>query len=234
MVLDTLERRINIKDLVLEEPKKRTSLPYDIRDCIAPDHLRWLENLPPANKFDIIDNLQRGLLILFPDRFPVKSVNRNNLLKTFKRLLNPAPGERNDIVYAPHTLNKKRLAANMKFLFPDTDLIDAEEWERLHSMFTASNVRNFQGGVEGAFVLDIFFRSASYIQMISPQKAKEFNLDEDRIWKEGLKQLEFERNRQKYGYFLELAFYMKVLNPERMRNFEITSEDWVGMRKHFV
>lgn len=232
MILGSLEKEggINIKDLVLKEPQKRMGLLYDIRDLITSDHLNRLENLPPSNKFDVIDDFYKGLLILFPDKFSIKSIKAATVIEKFNENFDQRSEE---VLSQQERKDKITQATNIKFLFPNTNLLNTTDWEHIQHSLTSLMLVGRIRAAEFSTILDLFLDYAYYTKIIYPDKAKALSLDTPQIWKECTKQLEMDKHDNRWWHFIKIAAQMKTLSPEKMSQFQIKNEDWMGIKNYF-
>ncbi|MDO8618642.1 MAG: hypothetical protein Q7R49_01715 [Candidatus Daviesbacteria bacterium] len=218
--------RINIGNLNIEEPAPREEL-FDVRESIRHKDLTSLANVPLPQDLDVISEFHRKLFMLLPDRFQVKSLRRDVLLKKYREINSDETFFKMD-----EQLDKLARVAQMQFLFPNTELLDDEvDWGYFKAYF--ANEMNLPGVQAEQEELRNFFGDACYVGMISQEKVKELNLDNDSVWQEGITQLEIWQENKKWGDFLEMAAQMKTLSPEKFKEFKITDQDWKGIKEYF-
>ncbi|MDO8618668.1 MAG: hypothetical protein Q7R49_01845 [Candidatus Daviesbacteria bacterium] len=215
--------KTNIHFLNLEEPQRLSEFPGDVRTWIPAelaDGMQYRHPYLPAPLWDKIDDERRAQLILFSETYPVPTnpATREVLRTSILQLHNTPSAE------GATFLMLFRQAANAKFLFPDEELINDSEWDMIKKYLqTVDWPGNYS-----------YFQYAAAVKMLSPEKAQEFDLDNDRSWQLGLQILKDSREANGWLNFIKTAAYMKIINPEKFKEFEITEADWKSMKEYLL
>ncbi|MDO8618655.1 MAG: hypothetical protein Q7R49_01780 [Candidatus Daviesbacteria bacterium] len=214
-MLESLDK-LNIGSLNIEEPQRRSEFPGDVRDWFRP------EDLPESEQVDgweLVNDAERAKLILFPDIFPVQLLAKERIKRANREGLQSNINNRDVFLYCFDII------ANTNFLYPGEEFFSDLDWESI--------INHLRTKRAASFTPLTYFESAASVSRIDPKRVKQFNLDSDDIWQEGLDLLNKEREDNSWFIFLRLAANMKTLNSEKFKEFEITSEDWRKIKEAF-
>lgn len=257
MVLESLSSdRVNITDLVLEEPREEFTV-FDPRKDIGPTDLEkiknsyWYKDLV-SGQTTRITNTEKAALICFPKEVNPGMLNLNQLMIRLEELKKEHISGVGAYMDWDKTLEQ---ASSIKILFPQTDpdiLITNQDWEVIkecvedirHSYESTKRLMpnsvndGEYGGYEGEHYhigwLRIFFQYGGWIHKILPSKVVELGLNLPEYWQAGRGILENNRREEYWDRFFNSAPDLKILFPDQIHSVALTKDDWARIREYFL
>ncbi|MDO8618638.1 MAG: hypothetical protein Q7R49_01695 [Candidatus Daviesbacteria bacterium] len=224
------DKGTNIADLNLEEPLPSVHI-YDIRKSFTPEQLSSIQS-EHLSRLGMMTEYYKYLFILFPDLFPVKSISSTGLAGMVGEF-NTYFLERGGNLSGNQKKTKLDIAANMQFLFPGVgSLLNSRDLDDLAESLT--KLKQNGAVVSGTTLnvnLNLYFELASKIPIISPELVTD--LDNEIVWREGVRQLQEDKDNKRWESFILLASQMKVISPVKMSEFKITDQDWQEIIANF-
>lgn len=203
------KEKIDVKKLALEEPEKKSELPFDPEKKITPDDWQnlkiYLEKFRNESRWAFFGSLAMEMKILFPERTEELKIDDEAWREMKKSLVRRT--QTDDVAGATREI------AALKVLFP----------ERAPSMLKSLGPDKFWVPQKRRLkeyrehrLWDKFLAHAEKMKIIFPERTTKLNID-DATWgnlKESLRTEATDR-------FAKKAAFMRVLSPDRFADLKI-------------
>ncbi len=216
-MIDAPEGELNIKDFVIDNPRKGAESSFSLTRGISPE--RWDEindrisrvfNENVISKPEVVALIPFALIASKENR-PV--VTDENWDKMKSKLLQASD------VY------KFRIALAMKLLAPERyqqeELIDNDEWEDFRYDFVRTQSDDER---------DSALAMKAVVKLLDPEKADEFIL-EDRTWESIKAAVDASKNVPNIDALAEMLANIKIVDLKKSEEMGITDEDWASIWK---
>lgn len=235
-MLEILERRVNIKSLVLERPISRAGLPFDPeRDLPESQRQRILAGLKEVHDGDLPGPLDWLAFMsdafyakmLFPPGFDAQLGLDNfawyGIAEQFEREKGYLETYRDvsPLVFI-------NIAASLKILFPQRfGELNDDNLNRIWTEAKKELETENEGGSDASFnqvhdFLDLI--------LLFPDRKSDINLDES-LYLSAKRETEDTLQQGKWHDFVSLALSLRLVFPERFTEIKIKTNDWQMMKE---
>jgi hypothetical protein len=217
-----VKTNINIKELVLGDPRKKTELQFDLKRDVGEDY--WVRILGLIEQeFSFLENLDGFAqdTLIYRTSFIAPELVRD-------QITNPSTWDKmKSYIDKKNAVDKLFIAASMSIVSPqkarEVKLLADEDWSELEKDF---NVKKKQ-----SFGRNAAIQNVALLKLIDPEKAKAFKLD-DEEWKdekEGLRSIISDKSSiSNLGFILFLS-NIKLAYPERFKDFYLSEQEKIEM-----
>ncbi len=245
MSIDTQsDTRINIKDLVTENPKKVHESPFDLQEVskdqwdamftLSKNALAQMLTLRPEQEndpeSDFLHKSIRGLAVVAPEKVQDFVDDESwEILMSQMRRWDYQTVSRFDPVFSFF-----EKAVCLKLLSPqraaNTAIITDTQWTAITEDFKIRNIPSNNAMLRGALSM------AAEVRLLDPEMAQLFNFDDERreIIEKSIKEYEQRMHEQPHSEpgLIHLLKDYKIVEPERFKTLKISDASWEKIWKY--
>ncbi len=225
-MIDTLtDNGINIKDLVLEQSTRRSDIPFDPQRDISEQDWKTIIDRRIGEYSDDLRNsgfragagngdmeFFRAVAFLAPDKIkPLITDDVWNKMKNFKE--NETLGASASILATMRLVDPERFASEPK--------LDDREWLMIRNSYLT----------HPAAAVENRINIASKAKIIDPDKTEDYILRPPIQWDDVQDAIDKRISAGSWFMVAKLLADIKILDPERAKNFHISEETWNSMKK---